>query len=550
MNLHKPEPKLKIGLQVKSILVLTVVIFAATTIGGWFFYTVSQNILRRKDRSQAEAFVGNLTVTAVPGLVNRDRESLQRLAMGLLGRTKVRYVCILDRHGETAAVAERVISGPGQLTLAYRPVSISYDEQRGDNFLELGRPVVAPSKNKGKNALVGAVRLVLDTRETSGILANVRRKTTVIVAVIVICMIPLGYLLTWRVIVMPIRRLMKATHQLAEGDFSARVETCRNDEIGELAGSFDTMVEKVRASQRRLRQANESLEQKVADRTVELQCANRRLNEEMTEKEDFLRSVSHDLNAPLRNIAGMATMISIKYRQKLPEEVISRLQRIQSNVDAETELIGELLELSRIKTRPEKRRMVDFNILFKSLAEAFEYELKAKNITFEIDKMMPRLFVENNRIRQVFQNLIDNAIKYMGDRTDAKIRIGYDMVDDMHQISVTDNGQGISEADQKQIFQVFRRASAATSAGVPGKGVGLAMVKRVASNYDGQAWVVSSLGKGSAFYFSLSAKNTAEPVQDDPVESNPSCETTEYAAVDNSPDRSINRNEMSINNVG
>ncbi len=532
MDQHKSESRLKIGLQIKSILVLTVVIFAATSIGGWFFYAVSKDILRRKDRSQAEAFVGNLTVSATPGLVARDRESLQRLAMGLLDRPNVHYVCILDGNGKTVAVAERVVAGTGWLTLACQPVSLSYEMLRSDNFLEVGRPVVAYSQSSGTDAMVGAVRLVLDTRETSGILVRVRRETTVIVAIIVLCVIPLGYLLTWRVIVMPIRRLMKATHQLAEGDFSAHVETCRNDEIGELASSFDTMVEKVLASQRRLRQANESLEQKVADRTAELQRANHRLNEEMTEKEDFLRAVSHDLNAPLRNIAGMATMISVKYRQQLPEEVIARLQRIQSNVDAETELIGELLELSRIKTRPERRRMVDFALLFKSLDEAFEYELKNRNITLEIDKPMPRLFVERNRMRQVFQNLIDNAIKYMGKRTDAKIRIGYSMVDGMHRFSVADNGRGISPADQKQIFQVFRRASAATSSGVPGKGVGLALVKSVASNYDGRVWVTSTPGAGSIFYVSLGSQCTAEPVQDDRTEAAPVGETSEYATAD------------------
>ncbi len=527
MGLRKSEPRLRIGLQVKSVLVLMVVVFAATTVGGWFFCAISQDILRRKDRSQAEAFVGNLTVAAAASLIDRDRESLQQLAMRLLDRPNVHHVSILDRRGETAAVAERVVAGIDRLTLACRPVSLSYETRRGGDFLEVGRPVVSPSDGRETDVLVGAVRLVLDTRETAGIITRLRRETTAITAVIVLCVIPLGYLLTWRVMVMPIRRLMKATSQLAEGDFSARVETCRNDEIGELAGSFGIMAEKVRASQRRLRRANESLEQKVADRTCELQRANRRLQEEMSEKEDFLRAVSHDLNAPLRNIAGMATMISMKYREQLPEEVIARLQRIQSNVDAETELIGELLELSRIKTRPEKRRMMDFAPLFQSLAHAFEYDLKARNITLEIDEPMPRLFVERNRMRQVFQNLIDNAIKYMTDRTDGKIRIGYSMVDGMHRFSVADNGLGISPADQERIFNVFRRASAAASTGVPGKGVGLALVKSVISNYDGRVWVESEPGKGAVFYVAISVQHTTEPVQDNWDEANQACEAAE-----------------------
>ncbi len=531
MGLRKPEPRLRIGLQVKSILVLTIVALTATTIGGWFFYVVSRNALHRKDRSHAQAFIGNLVVSAAPELMDQNRETLQRLVMSLAERPNVYHVSILDRNGKTVAVSERVTD---RLVPVNRPVSLSYTIPRDDDFLEAGHPVV-PSDGKDKGSLLGAVRLVLDTRETARILTRVRREIMVIAVIIVLCAIPLGYLLTRRVLVTPVRRLMKATRQLAAGDFSAHVETSRNDEIGELARSFDIMVEKVRYSQRNLRKANESLEQKVTERTDELERSNRRLTEEISEKEDFLRAVSHDLNAPLRNIAGMATMISVKYRQQLPEEVIARLQRIGANVDAETELISELLELSRIKTRPERRSMLDFAGMFQSLAQAFEYELKTRGITLEIDENMPRLFAEQNRMRQVFQNLIDNAIKYMPDRPDGKIRIGYRPVDGMHRFSVTDNGQGISQADRERIFQVFRRASTTDSTRIPGKGVGLSLVKSVVSNYDGQVWVESSPETGSVFYVSLSAKNTVEPDY-----------THEYTTVDNS-DFSNQRAEMATN---
>ncbi len=511
MGLSKPEPRLRIGLQVKSVLVLTVVVLAVTIVGGWLYYAATRDILRSADHSHANNLIDSLSVAAASGLTEGNRESLQLLATGLLDRADVHYVRILNRNGDTVAVAERVSPDAGRLTLAARPVSLSYEAPKGTRFLEIGRPVVVSPGHKRNEVLAGAVRLVLDTRKTTNILADVRREITILAATIVLCVLPLGALLVWRVIVLPIRRLMKATRQLAEGDFSTRVETCRNDEIGELAGSFDIMVEKLNASYRRLRLANESLERKVAERTDELERANQRLRREMADKEDFLRAVSHDLNAPLRNIAGMATMICMKYRDELPEEVIARLQRIQSNVDAETELIGELLELSRIGTRLERRRMVDFDRLFRSLRDSFEYELKAKGIILEIGEEMPRLYVEHNRMRQVFQNLIDNAIKYMNGRTNGMIRIGYDRTDRMHRFSVTDNGPGIAPSDHERIFQVFRRA---TSTGVAGKGVGLAMVKSVAANYDGQVWVESEPGAGAKFYVSLSVESTVEPSAD------------------------------------
>ncbi len=351
--------------------------------------------------------------------------------------------------------------------------------------------------------------MTVDTRETAAILAGVQQEVALAAAAIILFSIPLGHLLVWRVIVSPIRMLLRATRRLANGDFSARTQTRRNDEIGQLAASFDSMAEKLSASRQQLRRINESLEKKVAERTCELERINTRLREEMADKEEFLRAVSHDLNAPLRNIAGMATMISGKYAKDLPADALARLERIQVNVRAETELINELLELSRIKTRPEAREYVDFAELLEELRSAFEYELKSKHIRLEILLPMPRLYVERNRMRQVFQNLIDNAVKYMGRRADARIEIGYEQVDDMHQFYVSDNGPGIAPEDQDRIFRVFRRAKSA--ADVPGKGVGLAWVKSVVSNYEGRVWVSSEPGVGSTFFVSLYVRCTQGP---------------------------------------
>ncbi|MHC4717140.1 MAG: sensor histidine kinase, partial [Planctomycetota bacterium] len=349
-------------------------------------------------------------------------------------------------------------------------------------------------------------------------------------ALVVLLAIPLGQLLVWRVVAAPIRKLLDATRRLAQGDFSARAQTRRNDEIGALASSFDTMAVELHASQEQLRQANESLERKVADRTAELQRANGRLKEEMAEKEDFLRAVSHDLNAPLRNIAGMATMISLRHREDLSEEVIARLQRIQANVDAGTDLLTELLELSRVKTRPQRRRMVDFGRLLENARDTFEYELKAKGIELTIHGPMPTLHVEHNRMRQVFQNLIDNAIKYMGVRADGRIDVSYRFVDDMHEFHVADNGSGIAPEDQERIFYVFRRGTKVEHASVEGKGVGLALVRTIAQNYDGRAWVRSALGQGSDFCFALSAQRT-QPDRESPLD-HESPDPTEYATVE------------------
>lgn len=267
------------------------------------------------------------------------------------------------------------------------------------------------------------------------------------------------------------------------------------------------------------------LERKVRQRTAELETANRRLSAEIAEREDLIRAVSHDLNAPLRNISGMASMLLMKYGDRFEQDVVHRLERIQKNVQAETDLISELLELSRIKTRRRRLEHVEIEALVCELTGVFDNDLKSREITLTIDTPLPVLHCERARIRQVFLNLIDNAVKYMGEglqSSDVKSQIS----DSRSQISdpgprikeihvgcrlgageaefyVRDTGVGIDPEDAEKIFYVFRRGKTAAGQGVLGKGVGLSSVKTIVETYGGRIWVRSAVGKGSTFHFTV-----------------------------------------------
>ena len=115
-------------------------------------------------------------------------------------------------------------------------------------------------------------------------------------------------------------------------------------------------------------------------------------------------------------------------------------------------------------------------------------------------------------MRQVFQNLIDNAVKYMDRAEGGRICVGHQRVGRLEQFYVQDNGPGIRTDQQAEIFTVFRRAREEASSQVEGKGVGLAVVRQVVANYRGQAWVESEPGRGATFYFTL--ENVREPAQD------------------------------------
>ena len=516
MSQRRAGKRLRVGLQLKSAFILAVVVVGVTVAGGWCYYDTARESLRTSERQHAVQLARALGVAGQYDLRQGHGLALQRLVGDFLRNDNVRFVALLDARGlpVASACSER---DTGQWSSLIRiPVAVSATRRLDDDVLVLARPIVMRDVIWYERRLVGAVRIVFDTRATTAKLAAVRQRMAVVAAGIVLCGIPLGYLLVWQLMIKALRRLVALTGRLAKGDFSARARIRRRDEIGQLGEAFDGMVGELARTRDDLLAANEQLEQNVAERTEELQVANRRLRSEMTEKEEFLRAVSHDLNAPLRNIAGMATMIVLKWRDELPEDALARLQRIQANVDAQTSLIAELLELSRVRTRPQKRELVDMGALIGELAGAFDYELKHRGIELEVGGPMPRLYVEPSRLRRVFQNLIDNAIKYMHREEGGWIRVSYRRAGRMHEFRVADNGPGIPPEQQEKVFCVFRRAANAP-AGVQGKGVGLALVKSVVSNYDGRAWVESEVGQGSAFHVALGVDNTAPP--DEPPES-------------------------------
>lgn len=330
----------------------------------------------------------------------------------------------------------------------------------------------------------------------------------------------------------PIRALVSAADRIAEGDLSTRIAIYRPDSIGMLARSINEMVNRVRLQQqelenanRKLAEANRDLEQKVHQRTAQLEAANKRLASEIAEKEDFLRAVTHDLSAPLRNISGMAAMLLHQKRDAFDEDVVHRLERIQRNVEVETGLIGELLELSRIKTCRQRLADVDLDGVLRDLAGVFEEDLRTRGIRLIVDSALPVLHCERARMRQVFQNLIDNAIKYMpgaqdpagGHTRPLEIHVGCLAREDEMEFYVEDTGVGIDERDLDSIFYVFRRGRGARASGVAGKGVGLASVKSIVETYNGTIWAHSQPGRGSTFRFTINGKFLAhqQPVAEE-----------------------------------
>jgi len=519
----------RIGLQWK--LVLGFVLMLAVTHWGNYlvFGSKSRELLLEVLDQQAVEMATALSMASRTAMDAGDAGELKRMGSDVMRGSHVLAVSFLDPSGTPIALAcpdaelwrkesaPNPVPGDMQAILEVRrrnsPTYGQYVEAAAPVFRYFTTPGLSTATTRPAR-LLGYVVVSTSAAEQLRGLGEIHYLLAVLLAVVIGASVPLVYVLVRRIFV-PIRELVGATNRMADGDMNATVAVHRPDMIGMLARSFNVMVRRVRQQQedlatanRRLAEINRGLEANVEQRTAQLEAANKRLSSEIAEKEDFLRAVTHDLNAPLRNIAGMAAMLLAKHREGFDTEVVHRLERIQKNVEAETSLISELLELSRIKTRRRKMEAVDVGGLVADLAELFESDLRDRGIGLLIDGALPTLVCEKARLRQVFQNLIDNAIKYMGDGPRREIHVGCAVRPSEVEFYVRDTGTGIDPEDLGKVFFVFRRGKNVAQ-NVAGKGVGLASVKSIIETYSGTIWVESRLGAGSTFRFTINGKYLA-----------------------------------------
>jgi signal transduction histidine kinase len=282
-------------------------------------------------------------------------------------------------------------------------------------------------------------------------------------------------------------RLSHATDSLASGDYTSPVTVDRQDELGKLATAFNSMALQVA-------QAQHYLEQQVRDRTKELETANREL-------ESFSYSVSHDLRAPLRAVSGYAMILKEDYEDRFDPEAKRITGNILSNVRMMGRLIDDLIAFSRLGKREVARRNVDM----KALAEACTSELLN---TWPEEKFslvvgdLPCCFGDEDLLKQVWLNLIGNALKYSSHTTDPLVEIGHTANRNQATWFVRDNGAGFDMKYADKLFKVFQRLHSQEE--FEGTGIGLALVRRIIDKHKGRIWAESTPGKGAIFYFTLS----------------------------------------------
>ncbi|HMX18025.1 MAG TPA: ATP-binding protein [Anaerolineales bacterium] len=234
---------------------------------------------------------------------------------------------------------------------------------------------------------------------------------------------------------------------------------------------------------------------KIDELLIELQNKNNEL-------ESFTYTVSHDLKAPLITIGGFVGYLEKDILNGNTAKAQKDIQRVMDAVIKMQRLLNELLELSRIGRFVNKPENANIGDIAREASRLLHEQVTSNKVKVIIEKDLPSMEVDRHRLVEVYQNLIDNAIKFMGNRSNPEVKVGSFQQENEQIFFVKDNGIGIDPLYHERIFGLFNKLDAGTD----GTGIGLALVKRIIEFHGGRVWVESESGKGTTFCFTLTAR--------------------------------------------
>jgi signal transduction histidine kinase len=310
-----------------------------------------------------------------------------------------------------------------------------------------------------------AIRVITSLREIDGaMLAYVAVIGAACALVVILLLITGNYFVNS--IVKPITAINETTKKFAKGDFKERIEKDTEDEIGDLCDSINNMAEALASTD--------------------------------AMKNEFISSVSHELRTPLTAIKGWAETLSYDVDK---ETVQKGVRVIQNETERLSEMVEELLDFSRMQSGKFSLRMEKMDLLAELGDAVLIYAEKARRenirIIYREPEMLPFINGDRNRIRQVFINIIDNAIKYSNEG--CTVIIGAEAVKNKIQVIVSDNGVGISQQDLPRVKTKFFKANQTRR----GSGIGLAVADEIITMHGGTLRIDSTLGEGTSVIITL-----------------------------------------------
>ena len=429
--------------------------------------TLKQRVmLLNSQEENAKAISQTLATSAAGWLASNDVAGLQELVDSQRQNPELIFAMLADHQGRILAHTDR--SKKGQLLLDLPGESRLTLVSKRALLVDVIAPVMIG------NTHVGWSRVGMGQKRAAQELADIGYNGVLYAFVAIF----LGTIIAWQLGRRITRRLysvQETINQINAGDRLARCLTAGTDEAALLAHEFNGMLEVLGQREQELQQKNAELER-------------------------FTYTVSHDLKSPLITIKGFAGSLEKDLLRGNYGRMAEDLKRVSDAADKMTELLRDLLELSTIGRIIKTPEPVDMNLLAADVLEQLAGSLHNHNLTVAVQPNLPTVFCDRQRMAEVLQNLLENAINYMGDQAEPHIQFGMREKNGETVFFVQDNGIGIDEKYHKIIFGLFNKLDANSG----GTGIGLALVKRIIEVHGGKVWVESDgEGAGSRFCFTV-----------------------------------------------
>jgi signal transduction histidine kinase len=321
--------------------------------------------------------------------------------------------------------------------------------------------------------------------------------------ILVLLLINTGVFLR-RAVVKPVLELHTGIEIIGAGNLDHQVGMTNPDEIGELSRAFDRMT----ANLRKLTVSRDELVKEIEERrrveavleerSSQLTQAVDDLQKTNAEMERFTYTISHDLKSPLVTISTFLEFLKEDLGRGDADRIDKDIQYMRTAADKMGQMLGELLELSRIGRMVNSPVEVTFGELIREVLQTVAGPVSERGVEVHVNPEDVTLFGDRPRLVGIWQNLVENAVKYMGEQARPRLQIGLEQQGQEVVFSVCDNGMGIEPRYQERIFGLFEKLDSKSS----GTGMGLAIVKRIVELYQGKIWVESAgPGQGTCFRF-------------------------------------------------
>jgi signal transduction histidine kinase len=462
----------RMDLRWKFIVIVIFIIVSVALLQNLIFYFLEARTITESLKNKVSVLAQVLADNGTPALQFRSRADALELLESLSNEPSVRAGYLFTSDGQLLA---EYLAPDEKLSV---PLIDGFDRPR----LELSAEritVLHPVLLDGK--LVGALYMSSDLRE-------LRERTDMrflLGLATLFGSVALAFALAlWcqRFFIEPILYLSRLFHEIGEKkQYTLRARKTSEDELGVLVDSFNAMLEAIR-----------SRDEALALKSRELEYSNKEL-------EQFAYVISHDLKSPLVTIQGFATRFWKHIAEGNRAKAEDAALRVQNAAKRMGELIDDVLELSRVGRTHGDRKAIDPSAEINRLKEDLRGVLDEAGATLVIERNLPAVKADAGEIRQVFQNLISNAIRYACREPGGKITVGGAITGHERRLYVRDQGPGIPREYHAKIFQLFQRLSKEKD----GTGLGLAIVAKIMKNLGGRAWVESEEGKGATFWLAF-----------------------------------------------